>query len=166
MAAPPASRMPPHATQTDVESARSARSLKVIAARSMMLCYGVAQPELQTGILMTDPSATAEQPHEIIHVDQGMSIGIAAAISIVSIIVVVGLDVRRGERHFVGRDDQTAGGGVATLARGGSLWADRAGVGGRRHERGEKKKGPRGYGASAGRSREEADAALIASPHL
>ena len=36
---------------------------------------------------MTDPSATAE--HEIIpHVDQGMSIGIAAAISIVSIVVV------------------------------------------------------------------------------
>lgn len=40
---------------------------------------------------MTDPSATAEQPHEIIpHVDQGMSIGLAAAISIVSIIVVAG----------------------------------------------------------------------------
>ena len=39
---------------------------------------------------MTDPSATAEQPHEIIHVDQGMSIGIAAAISIVSIVVVAG----------------------------------------------------------------------------
>ena len=37
---------------------------------------------------MTDPSATAEQPHEIIHVDQGMSIGIAAAISTVSIVVV------------------------------------------------------------------------------
>ena len=40
---------------------------------------------------MTDPSATAEQPHEIIpHVDQGMSIGIAAVISIVSIILVAG----------------------------------------------------------------------------
>jgi apolipoprotein N-acyltransferase len=40
---------------------------------------------------MTDPSATVEQPHEIIpHVDQGMSIGIAAAISIVSIVLVAG----------------------------------------------------------------------------
>jgi uncharacterized membrane protein len=40
---------------------------------------------------MTDPSATVEQPHEIIpHVDQGMSIGIAATISIVSIILVAG----------------------------------------------------------------------------
>ena len=40
---------------------------------------------------MTDPSATVEQPHEVLpHVDQGMSIGIAAAISIVSIIVVTG----------------------------------------------------------------------------
>jgi hypothetical protein len=56
----------------------------------MMVSYGVAQSELRTGNLMTEPSATAEQPHEIIHVDQGMSIGIAAAISIVSTIVVVG----------------------------------------------------------------------------
>ena len=40
---------------------------------------------------MTDPSATAEQPHEIIpHVDQGMSIGIATIISVVSIVVVTG----------------------------------------------------------------------------
>jgi hypothetical protein len=52
--------------------------------------YRVAQPELQTGIFMSDPSATAEPPHEIIHVDQGMSIGIAAAISIVSIVLVAG----------------------------------------------------------------------------
>jgi len=40
---------------------------------------------------MTDPSATAEQPHEILpHVDRGMSIGIAAVISIVSIVLVAG----------------------------------------------------------------------------
>ena len=40
---------------------------------------------------MTDPSATVEQPHEVLpQVDHGMSIGIAAAISIVSIIVVTG----------------------------------------------------------------------------
>ena len=40
---------------------------------------------------MTDPSATAEQPPEVLpHVDRGMSIGIAAAISIVSVILVAG----------------------------------------------------------------------------
>ena len=40
---------------------------------------------------MTDPLATVEQPHEVLpHVDHGMSIGIAAAISIVSIVVVTG----------------------------------------------------------------------------
>jgi hypothetical protein len=38
---------------------------------------------------MTDPSATVEQPHEALpHVDRGMSIGLAAAISIVSIVLV------------------------------------------------------------------------------
>jgi len=38
---------------------------------------------------MTDPSATVEQPQEALpHVDLGMSIGIAAAISIVSIVLV------------------------------------------------------------------------------
>jgi hypothetical protein len=40
---------------------------------------------------MTDPSATVEQPHEILpHVDYGMSIRIAAAISSVSIVLVAG----------------------------------------------------------------------------
>ncbi|HEX9221644.1 MAG TPA: hypothetical protein VF858_14255 [Gemmatimonadaceae bacterium] len=38
---------------------------------------------------MTDPSATVEQPHEIHpHVDHGMSIGKAAVITIVSVILV------------------------------------------------------------------------------
>jgi hypothetical protein len=54
----------------------------------MMLFTVLHNQKLQTGNLMTDPSATAEQPHEIIHVDHGMSIGIAATISIVSIVVV------------------------------------------------------------------------------
>jgi hypothetical protein len=40
---------------------------------------------------MTDPSATVEQPHEILPpVDRGMSLGKAAAISVVSGIVVLG----------------------------------------------------------------------------
>ena len=40
---------------------------------------------------MTDPSATVEQPQEALpHVDRGMSIGIAAVISIVSIMLVAG----------------------------------------------------------------------------
>lgn len=47
--------------------------------------------ELHTGKLMTDPSATAEQPQELLpHVDLGMSIRVAAVISIVSIILVAG----------------------------------------------------------------------------
>jgi hypothetical protein len=38
---------------------------------------------------MTDPSATVEQPQEALpHVDRGMSIGIAATISIVSAVLV------------------------------------------------------------------------------
>jgi hypothetical protein len=38
---------------------------------------------------MTDPSATVEQPQEALpHVDRGMSIGIAATISIVSLVLV------------------------------------------------------------------------------
>lgn len=38
---------------------------------------------------MTDPSATVEQPPDALpHVDRGMSIGLAAAISIVSIVLV------------------------------------------------------------------------------
>jgi uncharacterized membrane protein len=40
---------------------------------------------------MTDPSATVEQPHEILPpVDRGMSIGKAAVISVVSVILVTG----------------------------------------------------------------------------
>lgn len=40
---------------------------------------------------MTDPSATVEQPHEIVPpVDRGMSIGKAGAIAVVSGIVVMG----------------------------------------------------------------------------
>lgn len=54
----------------------------------MMLFTVLHNQKLQTGNLMTDPYATAEQQHEIIHVDQGMSIGIAAVISAVSIVVV------------------------------------------------------------------------------
>jgi len=47
--------------------------------------------ELQTGKLMTDPMATAEQPPEMLpKVDLGMSIGIAATISLVSAILVAG----------------------------------------------------------------------------
>ncbi len=38
---------------------------------------------------MTDPSATVEQPHEALpHVDHGMSIGLAATISVVSLVLV------------------------------------------------------------------------------
>jgi uncharacterized membrane protein len=38
---------------------------------------------------MTDPSATVEQPHEIFPpVDRGMSIGIAATITVVSMVLV------------------------------------------------------------------------------
>ena len=51
--------------------------------------YCVTHLELQTGNLMTDPSATAEQPHEALpHVDRGMSIGIAATITVVSTVVM------------------------------------------------------------------------------
>jgi hypothetical protein len=51
----------------------------------------VVSPEPQTGILMTDPSATVEQPREIHpHVDHGMSIGKAAVITVVSAILVLG----------------------------------------------------------------------------
>lgn len=40
---------------------------------------------------MTDPSATAEQPHEIVPpVDRGMSIGKATVIAVISGIIVLG----------------------------------------------------------------------------
>ena len=52
---------------------------------------GMPHLELQTGKLMTDPSATAQQPQEMLpHVDLGMSIGIAATITLVSTILVAG----------------------------------------------------------------------------
>jgi hypothetical protein len=58
-----------------------------MTAQTMMLSYDVTH--LQNGMVMTDPSTTVEQPHETLpHVDRGMSIGLAAAISIVSIVVV------------------------------------------------------------------------------
>jgi hypothetical protein len=40
---------------------------------------------------MTDPSATVEQPHEILPpIDRGMSIGKATIISVISVILVTG----------------------------------------------------------------------------
>jgi hypothetical protein len=49
------------------------------------------QLELQTGKLMTDPSATAEQPQETVPlVDLGMSISIATTITVISAILVAG----------------------------------------------------------------------------
>ncbi|MEO8580444.1 MAG: hypothetical protein ABI469_09355, partial [Gemmatimonadales bacterium] len=40
---------------------------------------------------MTEPSAAVEQPHEIVApIDHGMSIGIAAVITVVSLILVLG----------------------------------------------------------------------------
>jgi uncharacterized membrane protein len=58
-----------------------------MTAQTMMLSYDVTH--FQNGMVMTDRSATVEQPQEALpHVDRGMSIGLAAAISIVSIVVV------------------------------------------------------------------------------
>jgi hypothetical protein len=55
-----------------------------------MMLILVALEELQTGIVMTEPSATVEQPHEIHpHVDHGMSIGKAAAITVVSAFLII-----------------------------------------------------------------------------
>jgi hypothetical protein len=68
---------------------RKAVQLAALTARTMML-YSVARAELQTGSVMTEPLATVEQPHEIhTHVDLGMSIGKAAVITVVSVIVVI-----------------------------------------------------------------------------
>lgn len=65
-------------------------SLKVAPARSMMLRFWSCL-KLQTRNLMTDPSATVEQPHEILPpVDRGMSIGKATVITVVSVILVAG----------------------------------------------------------------------------
>jgi hypothetical protein len=55
----------------------------------MMLIFGVAPVEPQTGRSMTEPSATVEQPLDI-HPDLGMSIGKSAAIAFVSFILVTG----------------------------------------------------------------------------
>jgi hypothetical protein len=46
--------------------------------------------EMQTGNLMTDPMAAAEQPQELPHVDLGMSIGIATLITVVGAVLVAG----------------------------------------------------------------------------
>ena len=57
----------------------------------MMLYWGMPHPELQTANMMTDPPAPAQQEQEVLpHVDLGMSIGIAAAITLVSAILVTG----------------------------------------------------------------------------
>jgi hypothetical protein len=46
--------------------------------------------DMQTSKTMTEPSATAEQPREIIPpIDQGMSIGKAAAIAVIGAILVM-----------------------------------------------------------------------------
>jgi len=53
--------------------------------------YDVTHLELQTGMLMTDPSAIVEQaPDALPHVDRGMSIGIATVITVVSAVLVAG----------------------------------------------------------------------------
>jgi hypothetical protein len=47
--------------------------------------------ELQSGIAMNDPTATAEQPQESLpHVDHGMSISIASTIAAVAAVLVAG----------------------------------------------------------------------------
>ena len=51
--------------------------------------YGVRHLELQTGKWMTDPAAPAQQTQEVLpHVDLGMSISIAATITLVSAMLV------------------------------------------------------------------------------
>jgi hypothetical protein len=51
----------------------------------------VAPLKLQTGSFMTDPSATAEQPRDVLPpVDRGMSIGRATVITVISLILVAG----------------------------------------------------------------------------
>jgi hypothetical protein len=74
-----------------ITSGLQTSSLKVAPARSMMLRFWSYTWELQTGNLMTDPSATVEQPHEILPpIDRGMSIGKAAGITVASAILVTG----------------------------------------------------------------------------
>jgi hypothetical protein len=52
---------------------------------------GMSRLELHPGTLMTEPTAPAQPTQEILpHVDLGMSIGIAATITIVSAILVAG----------------------------------------------------------------------------
>jgi cytochrome bd-type quinol oxidase subunit 2 len=46
--------------------------------------------ELHTGNVVTEPTAAAEHPQELPHVDLGMSIGIAALITVVAGILVAG----------------------------------------------------------------------------
>ena len=67
----------------------SRRCLASVSGTDHDALTAVTHLDLQTGNLMTDPSATVEQPQEALpHVDRGMSIGLAAAISIVSIVIV------------------------------------------------------------------------------
>ena len=60
-------------------------SPRVIAARTMML---IPSMELLTNANMTQPSSSAEHPVALPPVDEGMSISIAVAISVVSGIIV------------------------------------------------------------------------------
>ncbi|HEX6626709.1 MAG TPA: hypothetical protein VF105_02025 [Gemmatimonadaceae bacterium] len=69
--------------------ARELRHLAVISGTKHDDLSLVATTELQPERLMTEPTATVEQPHEINPpIDRGMSIGKAAIISIASAAVV------------------------------------------------------------------------------
>lgn len=68
---------------------RKAGPIAVIYGTKHDALYLVQTTELQPELLMTEPTATVEQPHEINPpIDRGMSIRKAAIISIVSAIVV------------------------------------------------------------------------------
>src|SRR2546423_6129240 len=77
-------------------------SLQLPAAQTMMLF--LVHSLTATGIMMTEPWATVEQPHEI-HppVDHGMSIGKAAVITVVSVFLVI------GSTYFVVKGSLSAG---------------------------------------------------------
>jgi hypothetical protein len=72
-----------------VISSRHLLRLAVISGTKHDAQSLVATTELQPERLMTEPTATVEQPHEINPpIDRGMSIGKAAIISIASAVVV------------------------------------------------------------------------------
>jgi hypothetical protein len=84
-------------------SARSAMKMKLFLESTRGTKHdassGMRTLELQTGKLMTDPAAPAQQTQEVLpHVDLGMSIGIAATITLISAILVTGatFEVVRG----------------------------------------------------------------------